>query len=140
MNCFKTKPIYGSLFYSFILIAFTLFPFAGHSQGRSIEKDAQQKKCLVPVIVGDYIHIYDPQGDAFPGPDTKDLKAGKHYPLWQPNDHCFINGADKRWHSFGITHPASEPGQSRHQGEYLSFQCSNPLAKLLKAHLGRIHG
>jgi len=74
-----------------------------------------------PHVSGDYIHIYDPAGDVFPGPDTKDLKSGSFYPSWQPNDHCFIKGGDKRWHSFGITHPTSETGQSRHQGEFLSF-------------------
>ena len=78
-------------------------------------------KTWVPVISGDYVHIYNPGGDVFPGPDTKDLKAGKFYERWQPNDHCFIKGTDNLWHAFGITHPASEPGQSRHQGEFLSF-------------------
>lgn len=126
MNCFKIKSMSNSIFCYFVILAFILFPFAGNSQGQSIEKVAQQKKCLVPVIVGDYIHIYDPQGDVFPGPDTKDLKAGKLYPLWQPNDHCFIKGHDKLWHAFGITHPASEPGQSRHQGECLSFHAVSP--------------
>ena len=76
---------------------------------------------MTPFISSGYIHIYDPKGDIFPGPDTKDLKAGKYYPLWQPNDHCFVKGPDKRWHAFGITHPASNPGESRHQGEFLSF-------------------
>lgn len=75
----------------------------------------------VPHVSGNYMHIYDPGGDIFPGPDTKDLRSGTFYPLWQPNDHCFVKGTDKRWHLFGITHPASEPGQSRHQGEFLSF-------------------
>ena len=122
MNCFKTKPISGSLFCSFILLAFTLSSFADYSQGQSPEKDDQQKrKYLVPVIVSGYTNIYAPQGDVFPGPDTQDLKTGKHYPLWQPNDHCFIKGVDKLWHAFGITHPASEKGQFRHQGEYLLF-------------------
>jgi hypothetical protein len=82
-------------------------------------------KPLIPVISGDYVQIYDPKGDVFSGLDTKDLKAGTFYPLWQPNDHCFIKGLDKRWHAFGITHPASEPGQSRHQGEVLSFHAES---------------
>lgn len=76
---------------------------------------------LVPFITGSYVHIYDPQGDVFPGPDTRDLKAGTYYPSWQPNDHCFIKGLDQRWHAFGITHPESGPGKGRHQGEYVSF-------------------
>jgi len=105
----------------FIILGFLLFSFPGLSQGQSIKKGTQHKKCLVPLIVSDYTLIYDPQGDVFPGPDTKDLKTGIYYPLWQPNDHCFVKGPDQHWHSFGITHPASEPGQSRHQGEFASF-------------------
>ena len=69
---------------------------------------------LVPVIEGEYVHIYEPQGDVFSGPDTRDLKAGQFYPSWQPNDHCFVKGPDRHWHAFGITHPASGPG-NRHR-------------------------
>ena len=88
-------------------------------------------------MVSDYIHIYDPQGDIFSGPDTKDLIAGKYYPLWQPNDHCFVKGPDKRWHAFGITHPASNTGESRHQGEFVSFHAvsnSETFRKSFKDH------
>ncbi len=81
---------------------------------------------LVPVIEGDYVHIYQPQGDVFSGPDTRDLKAGQFYPSWQPNDHCFVKGPDGHWHAFGITHPESQPGQSRHQGEFVSFHAVSP--------------
>ena len=81
---------------------------------------------LVPVITSEYVNIYNPRGDGFSGPTTKDLDAGKYYPLWQPNDHCFIKGPDRCWHAFGITHPASEPGQSRHQGEFVSFHAVSP--------------
>ncbi len=44
---------------------------------------SEPAKPQVPVIAG-YVHIYEPQGDAFPGPDTQDLKAGTRYPSWQP--------------------------------------------------------
>lgn len=121
MKIFETTKLKELAFPYFAIMSFTLFSFAGYSQDRPMEKGGQLKKCLVPEIVGDYTHIYVPQGDVFSGPDTKDLKAGKYYPLWQPNDHCFVKGPDKHWHAFGITHPASEPGQSRHQGEFASF-------------------
>jgi len=85
-----------------------------------------RSKASVPVIAGDYIHIYAPQGDVFSGPDTQDLKAGNFYASWQPNDHCFVKGPDGRWHAFGITHPESQPGQRRHQGEYVLFHAESP--------------
>lgn len=77
-------------------------------------------------VVGELVQIYAPQGDTFSGPDTQDLKAGTYYPSWQPNDHCFVNGPDHRWHAFGITHPESLPGQRRHQGEYALFHAVSP--------------
>ena len=79
------------------------------------------EKVWVPSIKGEYIHIHEPQGDVFPGPTRGDLVAGQFYPSWQPNDHCFLKGPDHLWHSFGITHPTTLPGQDRHQGENLSY-------------------
>jgi len=93
----------------------------GATHAQPTTKESSQERPMVPVITGDYVHIYDPQGDVFSGPDTADLRTGEYYPLWQPNDHCFVKGPDHRWHAFGITHPASGPGQRRHQGEYVSF-------------------
>jgi len=62
MNYFKIKPIPGYLIFYLAVVALSLFSFAGYSQGRPIEKAVQQKKCLIPVLIGDYIHIYVPQG------------------------------------------------------------------------------
>ena len=82
---------------------------------------------LIPVIYSEYLHAYHPLGDVFPGPDTKNSKAGEYYPNWQPNDHCFIKGPDSRWHAFGITHPATEPGERvSHDNEYVSFHAVSP--------------
>ena len=92
-----------------------------------------QPKAQIPVVEDEYVHIYDPQGDVFSGPDTADLKEGKYYPSWQPNDHCFVKGPDQRWHAFGITHPTSSPGQRRHQGEYVSFHAVSPAATFEKS-------
>lgn len=116
-----------SIFYNLVFVVFTLLSFTGSSNGQSIEKYAQKKKILVPIIKGEYIHVYIPKGDVFPGPDTKDLKSGEYYPSWQPNDHCFVKGLDNRWNAFGITRPAAKPGERvSHAGEYVSFHALSP--------------
>ncbi|GHV49609.1 hypothetical protein FACS1894181_08980 [Bacteroidia bacterium] len=79
-----------------------------------------------PSITGRYIHIYEPQPDAFSGPDTENLRANTTYPYWQPNDHCFVKGPDSLWHAFGITHPVPAPGEALHQGEYAAFHIVSP--------------
>ena len=77
-----------------------------------------------PVISGEYTHIYIPDPDVFPGPDSICFKAGNKYSDWIPNDHTILKGPDNRWHAFGITHPAP-PGeynpQTIHDGEWLLF-------------------
>ena len=37
--------------------------------------ERSQKVALIPEITSDYVHIYDPEGDVFLGPDTKNLVA-----------------------------------------------------------------
>ena len=86
--------------------------------------DRSRTATVTPVMTGDYIYIYEPQGDIFKGPDTENLVAGKHYDSWQPNDHCFVRGKDGSWHAFGITHPSTNPGEKYHQGEYSLFHIS----------------
>ncbi len=105
----------------FVIACFLAALLVGIAARQATAEDAGVKRPMVPVLAGKYVHIYNPKGDVFSGPDTTDLKEGKYYPLWQPNDHCFVKGPDGRWHAFGITHPASAPGQRRHQGEYVSF-------------------
>ena len=80
---------------------------------------------LVPRITGSYIHVYRPEPDVFPGPDTARLKAGQRCDDWQPNDHAIIKGPDNRWHAFGITHP-NLPGPPWHEGEFQAFHAASP--------------
>jgi beta-fructofuranosidase len=86
-------------------------------------------KVRVPRIDSPYVHIYKPAGDVYPGPDTAGLKADRYYDEWVPNDHCFIKGADGRWHAFGITHPRT-PLDQIHAGENLSFHAIAPQGEL----------
>ena len=86
-------------------------------------------KVRVPRIDGPYVHIYQPAGDAFPGPDVAGLQAGRYYAEWVPNDHCFVKGPDGRWHAFGITHPRTSLDQI-HAGENLSFHTVAPEGNL----------
>ena len=73
----------------------------------------------IPCIEGNYVNIYTPEGDIFPGPDTGRLKANTYYPIWVPNDHHILWGLDGCWHGFGITHPIIS--EHNHDGECLLF-------------------
>jgi len=77
-------------------------------------------KKQVPVQENNFIWIYKPQGDIFPGPSTTQLEAGKYYDDWVPNDHTFVKDAEDIWHIFGITHPVTTT-ENVHEGEFLSF-------------------
>lgn len=78
---------------------------------------------MIPVIAGEFVPIYVPQGDVFPGPDSKTLKAGQWYDSWVPNDHSFIRGPDGFWHGFGCTDPADE-------AYWLAFHIVSPAGTL----------
>ena len=64
--------------------------------------DEGSSEPMVPRIDGEYINIYQPVGDVFPGPSVGQLVAGKHYEEWVPNDHCFVKDASRSlacfWH------------------------------------------
>ncbi|TWT78867.1 Glycosyl hydrolases family 43 [Planctomycetes bacterium CA13] len=88
----------------------------------------------VPRIAGEYVNVYQPGGDVFPGPSVGQLVAGKHYEEWVPNDHCFVKDQSGRWHAFGITHPITDL-EHIHLGENLSFHAiapAGPLKETLK--------
>ncbi len=87
-------------------------------------KLSAQEQVLIPKQANEYVRIYKADGDYFFGPDTPELKEGKWYEEWVPNDHTFVKGDDGKWHIFGITHPLVETKplkQGIHQGEYASF-------------------
>ncbi len=94
-----------------------------------LEADGPGDEVKVPAIAGQYVTVYRPAGDRFPGPDTPQLKAGQFYRDWVPNDHAIIQGLDQRWHAIGITHPLTTT-DSVHEGEYQSFHAVAPAGRL----------
>ncbi|MBT3342854.1 MAG: family 43 glycosylhydrolase [Gemmatimonadetes bacterium] len=78
-----------------------------------------------PKIASDYINVYKPEGDVFPGPQSANLTVGQFYEEWVPNDHCFVRDASGRWHAFGITHPLTDLSDV-HSGEHLLFHAIAP--------------
>lgn len=79
----------------------------------------------VPRIGSEYIHVYKPADDVFPGPKTATLAAGKRYEVWVPNDHGFVRDEAGHWHAFGITHPLTDPSNV-HEGEHQLFHAAAP--------------
>jgi len=84
---------------------------------------------LVPRLAGEYVTVYRPDGDVYPGPGTAELVAGTWYADWVPNDHMVLRGPDGAWHAFGITHPLTSTARV-HDGEYLSFHARSPQGSL----------
>ena len=82
-------------------------------------------KVSVPRIVGEYVNVYKPAGDIFPGPSAAELVAGRFHDDWIPNDHCFVRDTSGRWHAFGITHPLTDVSNV-HAGEHLLFHAIAP--------------
>ncbi len=83
----------------------------------------------VPHRSGEYVNVYKPAGDVFPGPDEGELVAGKFYREWVPNDHCFVRDENGVWHVFGITHPRTSL-ENVHLGENLLFHATAPRGTL----------
>ena len=96
--------------------------------------NAQTKKVLVPQQANKYVKIYQPAGDYFFGPDTKELREGEWYDRWIPNDHCFVKHSEGLWHVFGITHPYTDPKHGNiHQGENASFHAISSVKNFEKS-------
>lgn len=90
-------------------------------------------KILIPKIIGEWKHVYQPKEDIFPGPDSKRFKTGQHYPSWQVNDHFILKGKDNSWHALGISHPSIEPGpeeKNPHEAEWFLFHAVSAKGKL----------
>ena len=123
--CFAPSPMKP-----FHLLVFTLCAF-GHISGIVGAADSVNRAPPVPIIVGDWVHVYRPAADIFPGPDSPRFNTGERYPDWQVNDHAIIKGPDGRWHAFGITHPAVAKGEPNpHEAEWFLFHAAAPVGPL----------
>ena len=86
---------------------------------------------MIPRIAGNWVHVYQPSADVFPGPASPRFQVGRTYSDWQVNDHAILKGPDGRWHAFGITHPAVKAGEPNpHEAEWLLFHAVAPVGTL----------
>jgi arabinan endo-1,5-alpha-L-arabinosidase len=83
-----------------------------------------------PRVAGEFVCIYRPHGDVFPGPSTENLTAGHWYDDWIANDHSLIQDRHGRWHGFGITGPASP---IVHEAEWMAFHIVSTAGSLSQA-------
>lgn len=119
----------------FFLIALGLVTALGTPAAPELPPAASEAGPRVPRIAGDWVHVYQPAGDVFPGPDSARFRSGQRYADWQVNDHAVVKGPDGRWHAFGITHPAVAAGEPNpHEAEWLLFHAAAP-AGTLRQHL-----
>ena len=110
----------------------SLLVFGGTSAGEREPSTRMDSAVKVPRIAGDYVHVYKPEGDIFPGPNAAELIADQLYEDWVPNDHCFAQDKSGRWHAFGITHPLTDLANV-HAGEHLLFHAIAPPGTLKEA-------
>jgi beta-fructofuranosidase len=115
-----------------ILVIQSFLAFGGAWAGEPPLSPGKDSKLSIPKIAGDYVNVYQPTGDVFPGPNAAELVAGRFYEDWVPNDHCFARDESGRWHAFGITHPLTDPSNV-HAGEHLLFHATAPPGALKEA-------
>ncbi len=60
----------------------------------------------VPRLSTEYVHVYDPSGAVYLGPDTPSFSHGTYYKNWITNDFSVILDQNGVWHAIGIIHPA----------------------------------
>ncbi len=102
-----------------------------HAAEAPMPNRSTMRGVMVPRVTGEWIHVYKPGPDIFPGPDTPRFKAGQRHDDWQVNDHAILKGPDGRWHAFGITHPAVADGEPNpHEAEWLLFHAAAPRGPL----------
>jgi hypothetical protein len=58
----------------------------------------------IPYLIGEYVHVYQPEPDIFHGPDSPSYRTGQRYEEWVPNDFTIVHDGHC-WHLIGITHP-----------------------------------
>lgn len=98
-----------------------------------VELCSAAEKPPVPFVDGDYTLIYQSSPDVYRGADTKNYRHGATYNRWQPNDHTFVQGPDRRWHLFGITRPNDVLNDGVHEGEGWCFHALAPVGTLEEA-------
>lgn len=79
----------------------------------------------IPFLSGDYVNVFRPSGQAYPGPDGEELRRGAYYEEWVPNDHAFIRDGGGNWRLFGITHPLTSVANVL-EGEVQLFHAKAP--------------
>ena len=103
-----------------ILTMQSLLAVGGARASELAPSPGKNLKASIPRIASDYVNVYRPEGDTFPGPNAANLIAGQFYEDWVPNDHCFVRDDSGSWHTFGITHPLTGVSDV-HAGEHLLF-------------------
>ncbi|KJF45377.1 family 43 glycosylhydrolase [Draconibacterium sediminis] len=67
------------------------FLFTSCDSGNNRTETVETRRVKKPVITGEWKHIFNPN-------DTRsDIDT-----TWYTNDHCFVKGADGKWHGYGI--------------------------------------
>ncbi len=112
-----------------LLVLYSFLSLGGANAGEQLPSSGKDSRVSVPRIAGEYVHVYQPAGDVFPGPNAANLVAGRFYDEWVPNDHCFVRDESGRWHAFGITHPLTDVSNI-HAGEHLLFHAVAPAGAL----------
>jgi arabinan endo-1,5-alpha-L-arabinosidase len=115
-----------------ILTIHSLVASGGACASEQPPSPGKDPKASIPRIAGEYVNVYKPGGDIFPGPNVAKLIAGQSYDDWVPNDHCFVRDESGRWHAFGITHPLTDLSNV-HAGEQLLFHAIAPPGALKEA-------
>ncbi|GAB3652512.1 hypothetical protein GCM10028791_22100 [Echinicola sediminis] len=75
---------------SFLVMSLLALSF-GCMEARKEKKQTESPKVQVPKITSEWKHVFDPN-----------LTRTEPDSSWYTNDHCFVKGADGKWHAYGI--------------------------------------